>query len=96
MGDLGTESADALLAGLTTELADMTGLPVTADVIQLARELVDRHPLRALDALQLATCCSARLASGEENIVIFVASDQRLLAAAREEGFEVLDPSEVP
>jgi predicted nucleic acid-binding protein len=60
--------------------------------IDTAREFIDRHPLRALDAIQLAACCSVRAVSGITDIV-FIASDHALLAAAVLEGLQTMDPA---
>jgi predicted nucleic acid-binding protein len=53
-----------------------------------AKSLIDRYQLKTLDALQLA---SANFKKSE--ISLFVASDKKLLAAARDEQFKVVDPS---
>jgi hypothetical protein len=49
-----------------------------------ARALLLRHPLRASDAIQLASCLYLRRELNQP--VPFVAFDQRLLEAARGEG----------
>lgn len=54
------------------------------------REIIDAHPLRALDAIHLASAATMR-DSGLE--LTFVCSDKRLLAAALAEGFAVFDPA---
>ncbi len=50
------------------------------EVLTLARDLIRRHPLRALDAIHLASALSLQKALGEE--VAFAASDARLMRAA--------------
>ncbi len=60
-------------------------------VLDLASELVDRHTLRAFDAMQLAGYIMLRTASGSET-PCFVCSDQTLLIAAEMEGASILDP----
>ena len=77
---------------LTTELARMTEHPLNASVIETARRLLDRHPLRALDAVQLASCCTIRTVTNVSDIV-FVASDELLLTAANAEGFQTVNPA---
>lgn len=53
-----------------------------------AREVLSRHPLRAADAVQLASAMTAR---GDARFSLpFVTLDTRLAAAARAEGFPVL------
>ncbi|MBI2766821.1 MAG: hypothetical protein HYX53_13050 [Chloroflexi bacterium] len=51
----------------------------------LATELLQRHPLRAADALQLAAALAAR-ANGAP-LSNFLALDRRLAEAAKAEGF---------
>jgi len=64
--------------------------PVDA-VLETARRLLRVHPLRAADALQLA---SAVLASeGRPSTLEFVCLDDRLGIAAQREGFPVWDRS---
>jgi len=53
-----------------------------------AKTLIDRYQLKTLDAIQLASAISKRSA-----ISLFAASDKKLLAAARDERFKVIDPS---
>lgn len=65
--------------------------PVTNDVFSLAGELIDRHPLKASDAIQLAGCLMLRAVSSEAPT--FVASDHQLLRSAVNEGLSVLNPA---
>lgn len=60
----------------------------SADVRDVAVLLVQRHPLRAADALQLAAALT--WASGAPSQRGFVSLDERLRAAADREGFTVL------
>ena len=64
---------------------------VSDTVIDTACELINRYPLRAYDAIQLAGCLVLRSAISEAPI--FTCSDQRLLVTARGEGLESLDPT---
>jgi predicted nucleic acid-binding protein len=59
----------------------------TAAVVQTALDLLTRHPLRSLDAMQLA---AAILLSDAPSRIGFVTLDKKLAAAARSEGFSVL------
>lgn len=56
-----------------------------------ARRLLIKHPLRALDALQLASALQAAKVLGIQPI--FISADTRLLAAATAEGLAVDDPN---
>ncbi len=53
-----------------------------------AEMLVDRFPLKAADALQLAAALT--WASGEPSTHVFVSGDTQLLQAARQCGFQVV------
>ena len=64
--------------------------PSTAAVIEDAARLIDRHPLKAYDALQLSGCLMARRRTPTP--VTFVCADTRLCDAARDEGLAVMNP----
>ena len=59
------------------------------DILFLARDLIQRHPLRGFDAVHLASALSLKNALGEE--VTFAAADGRLLRAAGAEQIEALN-----
>jgi predicted nucleic acid-binding protein len=59
-------------------------------VLQRAGDLINKHPLRSLDALQLACAMEATLVLSEPHI--FVCSDNNLLTAAVAEGFTTDNP----
>ena len=66
--------------------------------VKLARDLLDRHSLRANDAIQLASALIAEtvlIAAGLPHLM-FISSDQRLNAAAAGEGLKVDNPNEHP
>jgi uncharacterized protein len=64
--------------------------PLTETVIDSAADLVDRHVLRAYDAIQLSGCLT--LVSNRSGCV-FTCSDEDLLKAARTEGLLTFDPA---
>lgn len=66
---------------------------VSDSVLDTATALVDRYPLRAYDAIQLAGCMAFKAAAGGQQ-PIFVCADRHLLDAAQGEGLEFLDPCE--
>lgn len=66
--------------------------PVNNGVCSLAEELVDRYPLKASDAIQLAGCLMLRAVSPE--VPTFAASDNQLLRAAQGEGLPVFNPAD--
>ena len=61
-------------------------------LIDVATGLVERHALRAYDAVQLAGCFSLKANSGGDEPT-FVSSDRRLVEAAEAEGLSSLDPT---
>jgi len=74
-------------------LVDIT--PVTIDA---ARRLANQHPLRAYDAVQLATAwlSNQELLSAGEQPLTFVCADDRLIAVAQTEGLLTDNPSHHP
>jgi predicted nucleic acid-binding protein len=94
-GDVGRDVAEALIARMEHHMRTVYLVqPVTEAVIEEAAGLVDRHPLRAYDAVQLAGCLSLRTGLREQPSL--VCSDRRLLQAAEGEGLTVLDPAADP
>lgn len=61
-------------------------------LLDVASMLIDRHGLRAYDAMQLAGYLTLRAKSGSDT-PIFVCADKKLLDAAQLEHSPVLDPS---
>ncbi len=60
-------------------------LAVSAEILEEAARSVARHPLRALDAVQLASALVARVA--DSSLTGFACFDESLADAARAEGF---------
>lgn len=90
-GDISAADADRVLRQIENDCS-MSFLmqPSTSAVMEEAARLIDRHPLRAYDALQLAGCLVVR--DGMPGPVTFVCADTRLCDAARQEGLEALNP----
>jgi predicted nucleic acid-binding protein len=59
------------------------------DILLLARDLIQRRPLRGYDAVHLASALRLKIALGEE--ITFAAADERLLKAAEAENLEFLN-----
>ena len=59
------------------------------DILLLARDLIQRRPLRGFDAVHLASALRLKLALGET--ITFAAADERLLKAAEAENLEPLN-----
>ena len=70
-------------------------IALSTAIIRQAEDLLVKHPLRAYDAVQLASALdrTAQLIGSEIVTPIFVAADRRLLAAAEAEGLVTDDPN---
>ena len=62
------------------------------EILTLARRLIERYPLRAFDAIHLASAMT--LVRAVDETVTFVAADARLLHAAAGEGLPTLNPED--
>ena len=71
---------------------------ITRTVVARAGMLVESHPLRAYDAVQLACALTVRRGMHRRGMPppLFVTADTTLLAAARAEGFLVDNPLQHP
>lgn len=63
-------------------------------VLVAARNLTITHPLRALDAIQLASALHA--STTLNTLLTFITADKNLLAAATAEGLTTDDPTAHP
>lgn len=79
-----------LLAGDISRIVEQ---PVTPAVIQVAAVMIDRHYLRALDAVQLASAIVIRDLMNVPDMK-FIALDRTLLEAAHLEGFDTWNPED--
>ena len=84
------EAASAI-DSLSSEIRRMIEQLVNPPVLEAASTLVERHYLRAMDAVQLGCAIVARelLAAPDMR---FIASDKELLEAAQTEGFQTWNP----
>lgn len=87
-GSFGSAARDRALVALAGDLAALTIVEIAPPVTARARTLLERHPLRAGDALQLASCLLLRDTTA--GAVAFAAFDDRLSQAARAEGLTEL------
>jgi uncharacterized protein len=91
--DLSKENASAALTAFTDHLGTVYIVQqVTEALIEKAQGLIDRHYLRAYDSIQLAACLTLPMRDSEDR-AIFTCADSRLVAAATEEGWPVLNPA---
>lgn len=79
---------DVALSDLANDLGEMRVVELVGDVVATARRVLQHHPLRAGDAIHLASCLRLQQEAGEP--APFVAFDDRLRAAAALEGLVVL------
>jgi hypothetical protein len=94
-GNLESEQAVELARQVAAHMTQSYALvAITAPVIARACEALQKHPLRAYDALQLACAQVVREALEAQGLSVptFVASDDTLLTAASAEGFGVDNP----
>jgi len=67
---------------------------LTTPVLDTAKQLLERRPLRAYDAVQLAAAIHAlRTSPAQSSSITFLSADTRLLAAAQAEGFMTDNPN---
>ncbi len=71
-------------------------LPVTKSVVDAGMHLIQKHPLRGYDSIQLATVVSFlnELQSRNGEYLYFVGADRVLNDAVRGEGLTVINPGE--
>jgi uncharacterized protein len=79
---------DRMLDALQRDVPALAKVEMTAEITADARTLLLRHPLRAGDAVQLASCLYLQRQFAQP--VPFVAFDGRLVLAARAEGLTVI------
>ncbi len=77
---------------------EYTVVELTPQIIHRAEDLLETHPLRAYDAVQLASALesNARLTGMGLSSLTFVAADQRLLSIAGNEALVTDDPHAHP
>jgi uncharacterized protein len=70
-------------------------ITVDQTLLNLATELIKKHPLRAYDAVQLASALIIQpdLPDPQTNPFTFVSADDRLLAIAQLEGLTIFNPN---
>ncbi|MHB2021414.1 MAG: type II toxin-antitoxin system VapC family toxin [Candidatus Xenobia bacterium] len=93
-GHFSPEDAEALLRDFDHELRNRyTQQPVTSIVIDYACALVQKHPLRAYDAIQLAACLTLHPQIPE---IQFLCADDALVDVARVVGLMAENPNDHP
>ncbi len=93
-GEISTEDLSFLLKSYATHCDEnYLLLPCPDSMLQMAGALIARYPLRALDAIQLASALWIRdQLSTDAPRLIFLSSDDRLNEAARREHLDEVNP----
>lgn len=87
-GDLSADEYDRLIRQMDEDTCSLLVVEVTPAVVGIARHLLRKHPLRAGDALQIASCLFLKQRTGIA--AEFVGFDRRQNDAARGEGLDVV------
>ena len=87
-GAFTVEERDRALAALADDFATLIMVEFTPEITADARAVLLRHHLRAGDAVQLASCLYLQRKMSQP--LPFVAFDDRLAEAARQEGLTVV------
>lgn len=89
-GDLTAAQYQTIAKSFERDWRAFAVVELSDEVMGMIRKLVERHPLRALDAVQLASALWAKRNLGEQ--VVFVGADEPLLRAAAATALRVLNP----
>lgn len=79
---------EAEYSGTAAKPSEFEIIALTSVIVSQAASLVSAHPLRAYDAVQLASAMAARVVDASLNE--FCAYDQQLTTAARAQGFVIV------
>ncbi len=86
-GRLSEDQRTAALAALTADAASVLVIELTGEIVARSQTLTQKHPLRAADAIQLASCLYVRETVNPRTTL--VSFDDRLSTAARLEGVKL-------
>ena len=87
-GALGASDRDRLLRTLASDVLSLVVVEVSEEITRWCYDLLLRHPLRAADAIHLAS--ALYLQRELKQTVVFVAFDERLNRAAHREGLQIV------
>jgi predicted nucleic acid-binding protein len=94
LGDIDAQLADEMIGEFNGHISNVFQLqPVNEPVMDAACSAIDQHYLRAYDAMQLGGYVALRKNIGEEVAAVFVCADEKLLNAATDQGFPILNPT---
>jgi predicted nucleic acid-binding protein len=91
-GDLTAAQYRTVIKSFERDWRALAGVELSDEVMGMIRRLVERHSLRAFDAVQLASAIWAQRNLGER--VTFVGADVLLLRAARATALAVMNPED--
>ena len=85
------DQASSALSSLDADMKRVIEQPILPQVLEAVNLMVERHYLRAMDAVQLGCAIVARdlLAAPDMRLI---ASDKALIEAAQKEGFDTWNP----
>lgn len=92
-GSISTEVLDSIRNQLHRDMQRFMTVEVCGAPVDGIEKLIARHALRGADSIHLST--ALWLSKATKTTVVFVASDNELLNAARAEKLKILNPSEV-
>jgi predicted nucleic acid-binding protein len=92
-GGLTPKHYDAVCEAFESYWPACVQVELTKALLTLARDLMQRHPLRAFDAIHVASALSLKQDLGEALTII--AADERLLQAAKAEQLRTVDVERV-
>jgi predicted nucleic acid-binding protein len=98
-GTLSPQDHDQVLTAFDYDIAYRYNIvDVDPMVVEIARQLANRHPLRAYDAVQLATAWLANreLIQAGQSPLTFICADDPLIAIAQVEGLLTDNPNHHP
>ena len=87
-GNISDDQRERAMAALDADVSAMLVVELTPAIVARAQTLLRRHPLRAGDAIQLASCIHLQEELQDE--ATFIAFDDRLMAAAHLEGLKLV------
>ena len=87
-GAFSIRQRDRMLTALQRDVPVLAVVEMSPEITAAARALLLRHPLRASDAIQLASCLYLQRQLAQP--VPFVAFDRRLVQRARVEGLTII------
>lgn len=89
-GDLTASQYRRIVKSFERDWKAFAVVEVSDEVMGMIRRIVERHPLRAFDAIQLASALWTRQNLGEP--IVFVGADEGLLKAAEAVALRVVNP----